>query len=183
MNRHKRFGSAEINLTPLLDVLFTILFIVMLGSARNEENTKKEADIKLETLKSNIENLENEVKYFKDQVESYDMYTTNAVVINITNSIEGDEHILMVTDGINEDTYEVIKLGKDRLSYVKNRLSGIISSVIDIADEQPVYIVFHCDKSIIYTSEYSAIDSELRYLQDNYKAVFCKIVSEVKENE
>ena len=183
MNRRKRYGSSEINLTPLLDVLFTILFIVMLGSARNEEVTKENARLKISDLQSQISELEKDVTFFKDSVDSFDLYTQDAVVISISNGADGEEHILMISDGVDNMSYETIKLGSDRVTYVRSRLSGMVSEVLEKTDNQPIYIVFHCDKTVIYTTEYSAIDSELRRLQDTYKAVFYKIVSEVKENE
>lgn len=181
MNRRRRFVSSEINLTPLLDVLFTILFLVMLGSARNEEVTRENANLEISKLQNQISTLENDVIFYKDQVDSYDLYTKSAVIITISNSVDGEEHILMVSDRNDAKSYETIRLGKDRMAYVKSRLEGIVTDAVDNTDNQPIYIVFHCDKSIIYTTEFSAIDSELRQLQDTYKAVFCKIVSEVKE--
>ena len=43
-NRSRRSrGSDEINLTPLLDVLFTILFIVMLTGMQNERSMEESA--------------------------------------------------------------------------------------------------------------------------------------------
>ncbi len=62
MKHKKRFGNSEINLTPLLDVLFSILFIVMLGSAGNEAKTKAEAERRVDRMQARVDEMRTEAE-------------------------------------------------------------------------------------------------------------------------
>ena len=70
-NRNRRSrGSDEINLTPLLDVLFTILFIVMLTGMQNErsmEESAQESEAQISGLESRVDELEEENDILKSE--------------------------------------------------------------------------------------------------------------------
>ena len=57
-NRFRKFGESDINLTPLLDVLFVILFIVMLGGMESESKMRDEAQQEIDALQERIAKLE-----------------------------------------------------------------------------------------------------------------------------
>ena len=68
-NRRRR-GSDEINLTPLLDVLFTILFVVMLTSMQSEQTIQAESATTKEQVIEYEKQLAEKEKLLSDQTET-----------------------------------------------------------------------------------------------------------------
>ena len=172
MRRCKRSSGLEINLTPLLDVLFSILFIVMLTSQQNEDSLRAETQEQAEQ----IEQIKQQAAVYENQMKSYDLYHTEAILITLSNVQENRNHKLIVSEGLKEKELETIYLGLDKTENTKNRLNNQISDMMENTNNQPIYIVFHCNKSCIYTDEYKAIIAELDNLQKNNKEVFYKII-------
>ncbi|MBQ7774799.1 MAG: hypothetical protein IJ379_02670 [Lachnospiraceae bacterium] len=183
MNRRKRLGDTEINLTPLLDVLFTILFIVMLGSAQNERETQAQAEQEAallqqqnEVLQQQTQGLQQEVTQLEQQLGSYDIHKEQAIVITMRNVVEEDVRKLKLAREVQVGQDIDILLGTDRLNYAANRIQSYVTELVDAHTGQPVYIVFYCDKTQIYTVEYNTIREELDELQNSHKEVFYKVV-------
>lgn len=190
MNKHRRLGDSEINLTPLLDVLFTILFIVMIGGAQNIKETEEEAKQQveqssqqvmqlqgqMEQLQSEIVELEGQIEQKQQQLESYDVHKEQAVVLTMQNIVEEGIHKLIIAKETETENNLVIPMGKERLDYVSNRIGSYVSEIVAGNEEQPVYIVFYCDKGTIYTAEYINIEEQLQQLQRTYKEVFYKTI-------
>lgn len=185
MLRRQRAGSREINLTSLLDVLFCILFIVMLAGNQNEQDIKSDARQQLETFKGEaqeeIEHLQSEVDKlgaqvttYQNQMESYDVYHTEAVIITISNVREGKDHRLILSRGLENEEETSFLMGTNRIEYLKQALRSSITEHIDGIESHPIYIVFFCDRDNIYTLEYTTITSVLTELQKEYKEVFFK---------
>lgn len=161
MGRTERKGVSEINLTSLLDVLFCILFIVMMTSVQSEERFKNEA-------KQEIEQLQN-------QIESYNLYQNEAVIITLSNIVEENTHQLLISE---KESTESILLGTNRTEGTRERLKKIIIEKLEIAKGHPIYIVFHCAREDIYTEEYNAIKGTLLELQEENKEIFYKDMGE-----
>ena len=192
MNRKKRFGDSEINLTPLLDVLFSILFIIMLSSAGNEARTRAEAKAEVEAAKEqalaersemekNNEAMADETEAALEQariaegrLEDYEIYRQEAIIVSVQNTVEDGAHVLKVFVNEDENPYETVKMGLDLTSYVGKRIKSIISELVTNVDNAPVFIIFRCEKRLIYTIEYNAINDALNELQDGNKEVFYK---------
>ena len=192
MNHKKRFGDSEINLTPLLDVLFSILFIIMLSSAGNEARTRAEAKAEVEAIQEqmetervemnkSIEEMASEAEEVREQariaegrLEDYEIYRQEAVIVSVQNTIEAGEHVLKIFVNEDENPYETLKLGLDLTDYTKKRVKSIISELVANVDNAPVFIIFRCEKRLIYTIEYNALNDALNELQDGNKEVFYK---------
>lgn len=191
MLRRLRAGSREINLTSLLDVLFCILFIVMLAGDQNEQDIKSDAQQQLEALEGEaqeqiehlqleIDQLNAQVTTYQNQMESYDIYYTEAVIITISNVRVGNNHILKIFRGLEKNEDNSILMGTDRIEYIKQALRASITKHIDGTESHPIYIVFYCDRNTIYTQEYKAINDVLTALQKEYKEVFFKEFEEAE---
>lgn len=180
MKRRRRRGSSEINLTPLLDILFSILFIVMMTNVQNEADIKDEYQQNVGKMEQEITDLKEQVTISQNQMSSYDKYNTEAVIITICNVVDEGEHHLIVKKGLNEDTMDNILLGTDRIENTKARIEWMITMLVEGIDNQPVYIVFYCDKENIYTTEYRAIVDTFNVLQETHKEVFFKVMEEKK---
>ena len=191
----RRRGSDEINLTPLLDVLFTILFIVMLTGTQNEQTMLENAEAaqaQLEglqaqetSLEGRISDLEEENGILKSEVSRHDKiqdstkrYESEAVVVTFWNEEEDGYHVLRIhtePDGSEES----FRLGLDRAEYTKSHVTEIINGIVEGAVDHPVFIVFHCDAGIIYRKEeFNPIRDALEMQKKNRKEVFYQIVEE-----
>ena len=188
-NRNRRSrGSDEINLTPLLDVLFTILFIVMLTGMQNErsmEESAQESEAQISGLESRGDELEEENDILKSEVSRRDKiqdsnkrYESNAVIVTLINETEEGEHVLKVFKG-QEEPMETFRLGTDRTEYTRKHLTQIINEIVDKAGGYPVFIVFHCDAKQIYRKEeFIPIRDALETQKKLRKEVFYQIVEE-----
>ncbi len=155
--KRRRHGSEEINLNSLLDVLFIILFVVMLKGMQNEEAVKTQ-------MQQNIDQLQN-------QVESYELYEKEARVITVQVIQEEEDRYISIGD-------ETIQLNENASVYMRTRLKNITGDLLKDVENTPVYIVFHCNKKEIYTKEFNMIDEVMTEYQDTVKEVFYKIIYE-----
>ncbi len=185
MRRGRRRIVPEINLTPLLDVLFSILFIVMMTAMQNEQGLKDDFQEKLSNmerekaqLSEELSKTENELDRAENEMSSYDKYHSEAVILTVDNVIRGDDHVLRVYRGTEKEELENIQMGSDRTENTKARIDSIITEIVDSTDNQPIYIVFYCSKGEIYTAEYRAVTEAFNTLQENNKAVFFKVMQE-----
>ena len=175
--RRARHGGGEINLTPLLDVLFSILFIVLLAGAQNERANADAAKEEADGLREEIAELET----LRAQLESAEIIREGARVVTVSNFMSGGVHRLRVAvDGDTREP-EVILLGTSRLENVSARLGSLAEDVINDSGGFPVYIFFHCDKDAIYRREYEAVVRTLEELQREHKEVFLRIAEKNEE--
>ena len=173
MRKRRRFVS-EINLTPLLDVLFSILFIVMLAGTAGEQGLQKEY---LDQVDRNNQ-LEQDLKLAKDELDSYRLFESEAIILTVINDKDANNHFLSFYQGTEKTEIDKITLGLDRTENTKARIESLITELIDNTDNQPVYIVFYLDNSKIYTEEYKTVYNILNELQEKHKEVFFKVMRE-----
>lgn len=176
MRRRKHRGSEEVNLTPLLDVLFSILFIVMFAGAKiqNDNTENVEAmQTEISELNNEINELNNEVTAYKNQETSYDSFLEDALIVTVDNIKSNNKHILRIFAAGYED--EEIILGINNTDNIKKRLNGYFENILIDKAEQPIYIVYNCDDENIYKTEFDSINSTLLTLEKNNKEVFYKI--------
>lgn len=185
MRRYKRKTVHEINLTPLLDVLFSILFIVMMLGMQNEKTIEvdhqqqiSKKDQEISQMNEENSHLKEQVTNYRNQMSSYDKYEEEAVIVTVTNRMNEENHYLIVKQGINQNELENIQLGVDKTENTKMRINELISTMVQATDNQPVYVVFYCDKGNIYTTEYRAIVEAFNQLQTKYKEVFFKVMED-----
>ena len=95
-NRGRRSrGSDDINLTPLLDVLFVILFIVMLTGTQTEKNLQESAEAsesRITGLQEQVTDLEEQNNILQSEVnrqnkieDSGKRYESDAVIVTFMN--------------------------------------------------------------------------------------------------
>ena len=122
MERRKRKTIAEINLTPLLDVLFSILFIVMMTGMQTKTTIQEEHQQQInqmqedygrqiEQARQELSELEQQVTMYENQLSSYDKYQTEAVIITVSNIVKENKHYLVIKQGLLLEEIETIQLG------------------------------------------------------------------------
>lgn len=178
----RRNGSDEINLTPLLDVLFTILFVVMLTSVRREQTILADAEQTKEQvteLTEKVETLENELKGKEAVDDTKEIYIDKAVLVTMVNVVENNNHVLRIYTGQKGVLKDSFRLGPDRSHYISEHIASIIGGIIEESKDYPVFIVFHCKANIIYRKEeFAPIKERLELLKAGNKEVFYQIVEE-----
>ncbi len=160
MRRRRRRGSDEINLTPLLDVLFSILFISLLAGQGLSDRQQQQ-----------IDQMEQQIAGYEDQLASYEEYDRDAVIVTLRN-VEGR---LTISRGSDEDA---IALGEDGAGRVARWLEQKVDGYLAEAENEPIYIVFYCDREHIYTTDYNAIVNTMTALERGHKEVFWKQTQE-----
>ena len=180
MRNNRKKSVSEINLTPLLDVLFSILFIVMMTGMQNEQGIKQEYQEQVSQLEQEKQQLSEELARSENQMTSYDKYQSEAVILTVNNVLRDDNHYLLVYKGTDKEEIGSIQMGTDKTENIKIRIESLIMELINDTDNQPVYIVFYCNKKTIHTKEYNAVMEAFNQLQENNKAVFFKVMEENK---
>lgn len=180
MRNNRRKSVSEINLTPLLDVLFSILFIVMMTGMKNEQGIRNEYQEQVNQLEQEKQQLSEELARSENQLSSYDKYQSEAVILTVNNILQGDNHYLLVYKGTDKEEIGSIQMGINKTENTKARIESLIMELVNDTDNQLVYIVFYCDKKQIYTKEYNAVIEAFNQLQENNKAVFFKVMEENK---
>lgn len=178
MRKRKRRTVPEINLTPLLDVLFSILFIVMMTGMQNEKGLKEDYRGQIDRLEQENSELSEKLKISERQLSSYEIYRLEAVILTLYNETKDGKHYLVIRQGLKETESERILLGEERMENVKTRINELIKEFAGKEDKQPVYIVFYCDKDDIYTTEFRVITDTFQKLQSSMKEVFFKVMEE-----
>ena len=179
--RNGRRISSEINMTPLLDVLFSILFIVMMTGSQNEQGIKKQYQDQVIDLEQKNDQLTDELTKYKNEITSYDKYQSEAIILTINNVIRNNSHCLMIYRGTAKSEIGSIQMGLEKTENTKARIESLILELVEEADNQPIYIIFYCDKKNIYTAEYHAVCEMFNELQANNKEVFFKVMQEETE--
>ena len=195
MRQRRRRFPEEINLTPLLDVLFAILFIVMLTGAQSERLIKQDIEAsaaEIESLETQVEELtdagriakleerirelEAELARLRNTQASEDAFEADAVIVTMDNDMTDGYHILRFFTGQDAQLLDTVRMGEDRTEYIYNRVTDIVTRIAEEAQGRPVYIVFHCNADKIYrTEEYMPIRRALEQLKKEYKEVFYQI--------
>lgn len=182
--RHKRRGILEVNLTSLLDVLFCILFIVMLANVENENDIKNESQQQIlqaqEQLEGQVAVYQNQIAAYQAQMASYDVYHTEAIIITIQNVQEGSSRSLKIYKGLEQTESDSISLGANKIGNVLQRLRNYFDEILTSLEDGtvPVYIIFHCNENLIYTEESNEIDRLLDELAETNKEIFYKYLTD-----
>ena len=136
-NRGRRSrGSDDINLTPLLDVLFVILFIVMLAGTQTQKDMQESAEesrSRISGLEEQVTDLEEQNTILQSEVsrknkieDSGKRYESDAVIVTFINEVEDGNHVLRIYKGSDQEV-ESFRLGSDRTDYTKRHVTEIIN--------------------------------------------------------
>lgn len=178
MRKRRRNNLTEINLTPLLDVLFSILFIVMMTGARTRDMVQSEHEEQIAVLEEENARLSEALRANEEQLAAYELHESDSVIITVRNTVSGSNHVLQIYRGVEESEIASIRMGLDQTENTRTRISSLIEEIVEENGDQPVYIVFYCDKSRIYTKEYNVVTDAFTELQSKYKEVFFKVGEE-----
>ena len=174
MRNKRKIQSEEINMTPLLDVLFSILFIVMLSGARVQSKN----DTAVENLNNQVEALQNQVAMYEHSEKTKDQFYDDVYLITIDNVKETGGRKLRFSCNKPDIKSGEVSLKVDDTDRMKKNLIDYMDPIIKDNKSSPMYIVFCIDESIIYKAEYDAIDMVLTEYESNkeYKIFYKRII-------
>lgn len=166
----RRRREITVELTPLLDVILIMLFLIMSQSSEAAEQTKQEAEQKVSNMECQVEDLRETNAELESRLDSYAAFDEYAriISIDISNKTDGNRMII-VSDG--EHT-ERIEFDWESMRYGENSLRAELIKSIDAWKDMPVFIVFNYDSSGIYRRDYEMITSVIDTIE--YENVYIK---------
>jgi hypothetical protein len=181
MRKHRQI-SAE--LTPLLDVIMIMLFIIISRSynaVEKAENEKEQAYSEIQAVSENFENQKSKLEKTAEEnmeklnqaeniIEGYKNFDKLALIISVSIENKSDEtRNIIISDGNNRDT---ISYGWENMRYGENSLNAVFENYIKSADERPVFISFNYKSSEIYMKDFNMITSVIDNIQSRNENVY-----------
>lgn len=162
----KRRNSIGIELTPLLDVILILLFLVITQNNAETERIAEEYETSEQQHIENESRLEAELENSRLQTadaeniisgyESFDEYSV-IIAVGITRRSDGTRTVSLSENG----EISHISYGWDSLRYGENALRAELEKMISSAEDRPVFISFNYDENDIYLRDYQLIASVL----------------------
>ncbi|MGN1415319.1 MAG: hypothetical protein ACI4XF_00610 [Oscillospiraceae bacterium] len=162
----KRRSSIGIELTPLLDVILILLFLVITQNNAETERIAEEYDRSEQQYIENTARLEAELENSRQQsadaeniISGYESFEEYSVIIavGITRRSDGTRTVTLSENG----EISHISYGWDSLRYGENALRAELENMISTAGDRPVFISFNYDENDIYLRDHQLISSVL----------------------
>ena len=185
MRRRERIVS---DLTPLLDVIFIILFLVMFRNVQVTNDRLEEARQLMEEARQMVEEAEAEKeaavaqaqslqKKAEEEVEEFETLLQNAVIFRVSVEEEEDgrrQAVLrsgsrMISSSFDWDTAG--EAFQDLEEAIEDRL-------VTAGEENPVFIVFTYDSARIYQSDFNMTEEVMRRVQMLHPNVYLQFREE-----
>ena len=175
----KRRRDVAIELTPLLDVILILLFLILSGSQATNKKVKEDADTRVESMQETIDGLDSQLSAYKIQVDN--LSTDNSKLTSMLEGFKGFSEyakIVDITTRYPEERKEVsgrqlliddsgkwitVEYDKDSLVYGYDTTKTYIRELLETNKDTPVFIVFSYDDKTKTrdVSEISELISEL----------------------
>ncbi len=165
----KRPRQIVTDLTPLLDVILILLFLILSQTSRHTADVQS----KLDQAKENLEQTQNSLEQAQNVISGLEEYDENTSVIIISihreYTSDGEQRTLYVTD--KESTRD-ISYDWDNLRYGENALKSELESCLKLAKEKVIFISFVYDSADIYRRDYELVISVLDKIQSTGESVY-----------
>ncbi len=165
----KRPRQIVTDLTPLLDVILILLFLILSQTSMRSADMQSELD----SAKESLEQAQSSLEQARNVISGLEEYDENTLVITISitkaESPDDDRRTLYVADreGTSGITY-----GWDDLLYGENALKNELEGRFRAADGKVVFISFVYDSTKIYKRDHELVTSVLDKLQSAYENVY-----------
>lgn len=169
----KRRRQTIIELTPLLDVILILLFLVISqnaqATARAQESAAAsvgEAQEKVREMENEVTRLEQENEILSNEIVGYQGFTEYAERVSVTyrSDPSGKKHIYVTFAGAEDADALDISYGWNSARYGENALRNGLKQRLE-SEEYPVFIVFTYDADVIYKEDYDMIAGVLADLK------------------
>lgn len=173
--RKRRQISTE--LTPLLDVIMIILFIIISGNNEAVEKAETEKEEIYSQMQSVSDEFEKTLEENNDRlnqaeniISGYEMFDKLAVIISLSIENQSDDSRKILISSDNETS--TVSYSWDNMRYGENSLNASLENYIKSADERPVFITFSYKSSEIYLRDYNMISSVMDNIQSKSENIY-----------
>ncbi len=157
----KKHRDVAIELTPLLDVILILLFLILSGSQETNKKVKQEADTKVESMQETVDNLDTQLSEFKTKVDSLSM--DNSKLTSMVEGFKGFGEFAKIIDIMirypaeREDVsgrqlliddngkWITVEYDKNSLVYGYDTTKSYLKEILEKVKDAPVFIVFSYD--------------------------------------
>ncbi len=154
----KRPRQITTELTPLLDVILILLFLVL-----SQNNTRTaEVQGELDKTRESLEQAQSSLEQARDVITGLEEYDENSLVITISITGADERRTLYVAD---KESTRGITYGWDNLLYGENALKNELEGRFRAAEGKVVFISFVYDSEKIYKRDHDMVISVLDKLQ------------------
>ena len=168
MKRRNRRQGPDIDLTPLLDVIFIVLMVVMCQQSLTS-NAEKETITELE---NNMEVVEAENEIMKTQLDNYENETQLVAYITLKADYEKNNpktrHIRLAYN--DESVIEDIVITPDTQVQAYDQFVQEISTFVESKEGVPVLLTLE-DEGILYR-DHVRLEKEIARLQETYSNLY-----------
>ena len=185
----KKHRDVAIELTPLLDVIMILLFLIMMNNSAASKNAKKdaaekvaEAQAQVQEIEEKLESVEQEKLELREKnerlssrAEGLEVFKEYARIVTVS-VMYSDKYkrMVLISDGENDDT---VIFDDKSLKYGENTLNSKLSEIVSDS-EHPVFLIFTYDENVILHYDREMISSVLTKLQSENVYIQTKTVSE-----
>ncbi len=161
MRRNKK--QIITDLTPLLDVIFIILFIILMRNRGFQENVVAKVTDELDRTKV-------ELNTANEKIADYETIFSSADFITVYVEKSGDDRTLVVREG---DHYTNYQYDWQKYPNLKSELNEILEGYCKKKEKgKPFFIIFVYDRGNIYNKDFETIKDTLDIIQSKYDDVY-----------
>lgn len=173
----KRRGDIGIELTPLLDVILIMLFMIMSRSSSEAQAAKEEAaaqseryEAQLSAMKEIVAEESAELENAEAVIESYRTFENYARIVSVTvTNIGGGDRRIYLTCGDDETT---VDFGWDNMKYGENSFKAELESIVRQSEGDPVFITFTYSSGKIFRRDHDMVTSVMDSVQSRNDNVY-----------
>lgn len=178
MSRNKRISKNDImiDLTSLLDVIFIVLLVVMIGQKDAAAQEQQNLDALQNEASEQIANAENAQQLYNDMLDTENNINKYVFSISITVPYNKDEihkrEIMLLTEGSEPQTFALI--GNDVEGSLSEFRESLLNSINDHDDDIPIILSLNDDDDKILYRDEKAVSEILNEMSDKHKNVYIK---------
>ncbi len=178
----KKRQNITVELTPLLDVILIILFLIITENNAKSEELKSAAEKEISGYVTQIDSLKNslgektgelnkkssEIDEKDNIISGYARFDELSTIISVfvgKNYEKDGGRIIYISDGENT---EHISFNWDNMRYAENSLKHSLSEKIKNASGNPVFITYNYDRDETYQRDYELISETLSEINEKY---------------
>ena len=155
----KRNRSITADLTPLLDVIFILLFLIMIRNTEAVDARAEEADAKMAEAQAQMAEAEALQQSVQGQLDEYQALLADAQICYIRIVPEETGRSIQLSENSRTDQFRFDwDTQEDAYEYLRERLTE--KSKVT-AEGKQVFLIFQYDPKTLYQSDYEMVSSAL----------------------
>ncbi len=166
MRRNKKLIITD--LTPLLDVIFIILFIILMRNRGFQENVVAKVTDELDRTKVELNTANEKIADYETIFSSADFIT-----VYVDGDVLTDDRTLIVREGNRYINYQ---FDREKYSDLKSELKDILEEYCKGKEKgKPLFIIFTYDSTNIRQKEFEPIEDVIKNFPTRYDDVYTQI--------